>query len=73
MSAWKACDLRGVFPRDVSADLYGRIGRALATRLVEGARVLVAGDFRLSTPELKGALIAGLASADTEIDPGRHR
>lgn len=67
MSAWKACDLRGVFPRDVSADLYGRIGRALATRLADGARVLVAGDFRLSTPELKAALISGLAASGAHV------
>ncbi len=67
MSAWKACDLRGVFPRDVSAELFGRIGRALATQLAEGARVLVAGDFRLSTPELKSALIAGLAASGAHV------
>src|SRR5450759_5296591 len=67
LSAWKACDLRGVFPRDVSADLYGRIGRALATRLADGARVLVAGDFRLSTPELKAALISGLAASGAHV------
>ncbi len=67
MSAWKACDLRGVFPRDVSADLYNRIGRALATGRNVGARVLVAGDFRLSTPELKGALIAGLVASGAHV------
>jgi phosphomannomutase / phosphoglucomutase len=67
VSAWKACDLRGVFPRDVSADLYRRIGRALATRLAEGARVVVAGDFRLSTPELKSALTAGLAASGAHV------
>lgn len=72
MSAWKACDLRGVFPRDVSAELYGRIGRALATGRAVGARVLVAGDFRLSTPELKSALVAGLvASGARVLDAGQ--
>jgi phosphomannomutase len=67
VSAWKACDLRGVFPRDVSSELYGRIGQAVATRLDEGARVLVVGDFRLSTPELKGALMAGLATSGAHV------
>jgi len=67
VSVWKACDLRGVYPRDVSADLYRRIGRALATRRDVGARVLVAGDFRLSTPELKSALISGLAASGARV------
>ena len=67
MSVWKACDLRGMFPSEVSPGLYRRIGRAVASRCSPGARVLVAGDFRLSTPNLKAALVAGLAASGAHV------
>ena len=58
--AWKPCDLRGRYPDAVSPDLFHSIGGAIGTMLSPSARVVVAGDFRLSTPELKSALIDGL-------------
>jgi phosphomannomutase len=58
--AWKPCDLRGVYPDAVSPHLFREIGSAIGTVLAAGARVLVAGDFRLSTPRLKDALCNGL-------------
>ena len=64
---WKACDLRGVYPRDVHRELYYAIGRSAVRLLAPGDTVLVAGDFRLTTPELKASLIAGLQSADLRI------
>ncbi len=60
---WKACDIRGIFPDEVSADLLMRLGASVGTLLPTGARVLVAGDFRTSTPLLKAALIEGLQQA----------
>ena len=60
---WKPCDIRGAFPDEVSADLLSRVGASVGTLLPAGARVLVAGDFRTSTPLLKAALIEGLQDA----------
>jgi phosphomannomutase len=72
MSAWKACDLRGIFPAEVNAEMFREIGRAAPALLPPGARVVVAGDFRLSTPELKSALIGGLVEAGASvIDAGQ--
>jgi phosphomannomutase / phosphoglucomutase len=61
MSAWKPCDLRGKYPEEVSPQLLRRIGARLASDLPPRARVLIGGDFRLSTPQLKAALADGLA------------
>lgn len=58
--AWKPCDLRGAYPDAVSPHLFRDIGGAIGTMLPPSARVVVAGDFRLSTPELKRALADGL-------------
>ena len=72
MNPWKACDIRGLYPDPVSPELFRLIGRAVASSLPEGARTLVAGDFRSSTPALKGALIEGLvASGASLLDAGQ--
>jgi phosphomannomutase len=71
-SCWKAADLRGVYPNEVSSDLFRSIGAAIGTMLEVGARVMVAGDFRLSTPALKEALASGLIAAGCDvIDAGQ--
>jgi phosphomannomutase len=59
-SPWKPCDLRGVYPATVSEDLLRRVGAAIGSEMEPGERVVVAGDFRLSTLSLKSALIDGL-------------
>ena len=64
---WKACDLRGVHPVDVSADLFRRLGTSFASSLPVGARVLIAGDFRASTPSLKAALAEGLLESGAHV------
>ena len=70
--AWKPCDVRGVFPDAVSPALFRRIGGAVATLLPPAANVVVAGDYRISTPELKRALIEGLTqSGATVLDTGQ--
>lgn len=61
---FKACDVRGVYGRDLTEDAVFRIGAAVATllrRRGQECRVLVAGDVRLSTPSLKAALLEGLS------------
>lgn len=67
MSAWKACDLRGKYPSEVNGELFFAIGRSAARLLSAGDTVLAAGDFRLTTPELKSRLIEGLATAPVRI------
>jgi phosphomannomutase / phosphoglucomutase len=64
--AWKPCDLRGVYPDALSEDLLRRVGAALGCEMAPGEMVVVAGDFRTSTPSLKHALIEGL------LDGGLH-
>jgi phosphomannomutase len=72
MNPWKACDIRGVFPAEVSPEMFHLLGRAVASGLPEGAPILVAGDFRASTPLLKNALIEGLVlSGGRVLDAGQ--
>ncbi len=66
MSIYKDCDIRGIYQREFTARDAHSIGRALAV-LCEGRRILVGGDVRLSTPELKGALIDGLYASGADI------
>jgi phosphomannomutase / phosphoglucomutase len=65
--AWKPCDLRGPYPDSVSPDLFRDIGGAVATLLDPVARVVVAGDFRSSTPTLKHALSEGLLRSGADV------
>ncbi|MCL2336923.1 MAG: phosphomannomutase/phosphoglucomutase, partial [Firmicutes bacterium] len=62
MGIFKACDIRGVYNRDLTERDAYNLGRA-AGQLARGQTALVAGDVRLSTPELKQALGAGLVKA----------
>jgi phosphomannomutase/phosphoglucomutase len=72
VSPWKPCDLRGVYPASVSEDLFRRVGGAIGSELAIGQRVVVGGDFRLSTPALKVALVEGLAAAGiVVVDAGQ--
>jgi len=69
---WKPCDLRGTFPDWVSPALFRDIGSAIGTMLTRDARVVVSGDYRLSTNELKAALTDGLAQTGmTVLDAGQ--
>jgi phosphomannomutase len=65
--AWNPCDLRGAYPNAISPDLFHDIGGAIGTMLEPGSGVVVAGDFRLSTPELKRALSDGLLQAGANV------
>jgi len=66
-SCWKEADLRGAYPAEISTELFERIGGALGTRLGPQARVMIAGDFRLSTPSLKDALARGLLATGAQV------
>ena len=64
--AFKAYDIRGLYPQELDAEGARRIGAALAAQL--GARRLaVAHDPRLSSPELADAFAAGAAAAGAGV------
>lgn len=66
MSIYKDCDIRGIYQKEITARDANRIGHALAA-LLDGRRILVGGDVRLSTPELKNALIDGLIASGAQV------
>lgn len=66
MSIFKACDIRGKVGTELAPLMMTDLGRAMATILRRSQlshapppSLIVAGDFRLSTPELKRAFILG--------------
>jgi phosphomannomutase/phosphoglucomutase len=67
MSIFKACDIRGTYPDELDEKTFYTIGKALPAILKKKKTALVAGDVRLSTPSLKGALSRGLADAGMRI------
>ncbi|MRI34290.1 phosphomannomutase CpsG [Endozoicomonas sp. OPT23] len=59
LSCFKAYDIRGRLPDELNVDVARAIGRAVAEYL-KPEKVVIGGDIRLSTPELKSALSDGL-------------
>jgi phosphomannomutase len=55
---FKAYDIRGLYPGELDAEVYRRIGRAFVDYL-GAAKIAVGRDCRLSSPELAAALVAG--------------
>lgn len=71
-SIFKAYDIRGKYPSQLDEDLSYRIGRAYATLLQQEnigkkLNIVVSGDMRLSTPELKPKLIQGLIDSGCNV------
>jgi phosphomannomutase/phosphoglucomutase len=60
MTIFKACDIRGTFEVDLFPDHAHKLGMAVAA-LLGPAQVIVGGDGRVSTPQLKNVLIDSLA------------
>jgi len=67
MNPWKACDIRGLFPEEISPELFRLIGHGVASGMPAGAKILIAGDFRASTPVLKNALMEGLIGSGSHV------
>ena len=68
MSIYKDCDIRGIYGREITADDAWKIGRGLGAMLPKDAVFRVGGDVRLSTPELKEALIKGLLQSGINVE-----
>jgi phosphomannomutase/phosphoglucomutase len=70
LGIFKSCDVRGVVGAEWDAADACRIGRSLGHMVRQRGEetMVVGGDFRRSTPELKAALIEGLADAGVNVD-----
>src|SRR5215831_1230237 len=67
VNPWKACDIRGVFPREVSPQLMRLVGSSVGSMVPLDTNILIAGDFRSSTPPLKAALLEGLMESGAHV------
>lgn len=63
---FRAYDIRGMYGKDLTDDVMEKIGRALGT-FADDKKVLVAGDYRLSTDALKKSIVSGLTSAGCNV------
>ncbi len=71
MGFFKAYDMRGTFGVDFDLDVVYRVGRALP-QVVGGRRWLVGRDCRETSPQVRDALVRGLADAGAAVtDLGR--
>ena len=67
MSIYKPCDIRGHAAEELTTDLYRSWGRALGDRLEPGAKFVVGGDVRDSTPRFLDALVDGLCRSGMDV------
>ena len=66
LACFKAYDIRGRIPNELNEGIAWCIGRATA-KYLKSKTVVLGGDIRLSTPQLKAALSDGLRSGGTEV------
>jgi phosphomannomutase len=64
--AFKAYDVRGIYPSDLDEEGARAIGRAFV-EVFEPKRIAVGHDMRVSSPSMADALIAGASSAGAEV------
>ncbi|MCK5668132.1 MAG: phosphomannomutase/phosphoglucomutase, partial [Gammaproteobacteria bacterium] len=66
---FRAYDIRGVVSKNLSASVVREIGRAIGSEADERGQqgIVVARDGRTSSPELGGALIAGLRASGRDV------
>lgn len=61
---FRAYDIRGIFPKEVSEDLFKKIGFVVGEK---GKKFFVGGDIRRSSKKLSLALISGLSKKKSKI------
>lgn len=66
MSIYQACDIRGIVGGELDLTTARQISAALGV-LTTGTKVVVGGDVRQSTPEIKALLIEELTAAGCEV------
>ncbi len=66
---FRAYDIRGIAGRDLTTEVIERIGKAMASLALENAEdtVLFGSDGRLSSPELREALLRGILSTGLDV------
>jgi phosphomannomutase/phosphoglucomutase len=67
MSIYKACDIRGIAGKDLTAETYDAFGRGLAAMMGPQRRIVVGGDLRISTPQFRAALVRALSEAGKSV------
>ncbi|MBT3356492.1 phosphomannomutase/phosphoglucomutase [bacterium] len=65
--AFKAYDIRGLYPEDVNEEVAYKTGLAYANFLKDAKKIVVGVDFRHSSPALKEALIEGLTDGGKDV------
>lgn len=65
--AFKAYDIRGVYPDDVNEEVAYKTGLAYANFLKDAKKIVVGADFRHSSPSLKKSLIEGLTDGGKDV------
>lgn len=66
MKIFHACDIRGIAGVELTNEIAYKIGRALGVKL-QGQKVVVGGDIRLSTPVLKEIMINALLESGCDV------
>ena len=66
MSIYKECDIRGIYQQEIAETEALLIGKAIGT-ILEGTKIVVAGDARYSTDSLKRSLIEGLLTTGAHV------
>jgi phosphomannomutase len=66
MGIFKAYDIRGVYPKELDAELAKKIGNAFA-RFLKAKRLVVGRDMRTHSPELARATIEGMRDAGCDV------
>ena len=64
---FRAYDIRGIYPSDFDEDTAFNIGLALANKIQNVKKAVVAMDGRISSPEIKMSLIAGLVKGGIDV------
>ncbi len=67
VSIYKPCDIRGLADAELSAAMYEAWGRELGRQLAPGAKFVVGGDVRDSTPPFLAALTEGLCRSGLDV------
>lgn len=65
-SIFKACDIRGIAGKNLTEQESFLIGKAIGT-LINGGKIVIAGDVRISTPQLMASLENGLKMCGCEV------
>ncbi len=67
MSIYKPCDIRGSAGDELTPELYRGWGVTLGHQVEPGAKFVVGGDVRKSTPAFLAALVDGLCDAGVDV------